>query len=705
MNEFVCSFDHHVFLSRTFSRMANAKISKEERLRRKRVSEKERRERIKSNPNRMKEENRKRRERYKRKLEAEAQLPKKQQKLSRDARRKKWRRDKQRQTTRKKEDIERILAGQIIVAPSTRSETTRTAAKRRAEKKRAYQNYVIKKMKNKIERLDRRATKYKLKHWRLKEKLSNISVSPQSVLNRKLKKFKEVVSPELKKQLLFGASVVTDIRESIKKVRSTNDKKSIGDKIDLKFVRKYKLMKYSKSVIPFRSFYKSKKIRVSHELRKRRVTRTKEYVHKYFQDDAVSALSPSKNDQIVKSGIKKQKRFLTGTLTYLYKNFCKTSPIQLSYSTFCKMKPFWVTNQSVTARDTCLCIRCENPRLMCRQLKKLEIVNSSNLDSLTEDEMGCQPIQELCRFRKCVTCCDQMVEIKEFDGDLECFYEQWISKKEVGRDGVERRRTLKEKIYCSTLNLVNQFLENVIPDYMQHRGIDWHQKQSMKELKSGLNDDSILLHIDFAENYSCKYSTEVQSIHFGGNRNQVSLHTGVRYWGEKVQSFCTVSPDLNHSPIAILIHLKPVLEEHCTEVKNLHFLSDAPATQYRNKYMFAILISEIIPLFPKLASLTWNFSESGHGKGAADGVGATLKRTADRIVSHNQDVSNFQEFSKIVVDEIKGIKITLIPSVTDEELEKKIKLASLPVKGKRLGSNLNFGNFKCLELNIIGQKF
>jgi len=37
-------------------------------------------------------------------------------------------------------------------------------------------------------------------------------------------------------------------------------------------------------------------------------------------------------------------------------------------------------------------------------------------------------------------------------------------------------------------------------------------------------------------------------------------------------------------------------------------------------------------------SATWNFFEAAHGKGAADGVGAVIKRTADRLVNQGTDL-------------------------------------------------------------------
>lgn len=44
-----------------------------------------------------------------------------------------------------------------------------------------------------------------------------------------------------------------------------------------------------------------------------------------------------------------------------------------------------------------------------------------------------------------------------------------------------------------------------------------------------------LIHIDFSENYTCKYASKIQSVHFGnfGLHNQGMLHTGVLYVAEE----------------------------------------------------------------------------------------------------------------------------------------------------------------------------
>ena len=44
--------------------------------------------------------------------------------------------------------------------------------------------------------------------------------------------------------------------------------------------------------------------------------------------------------------------------------------------------------------------------------------------------------------------------------------------------------------------------------------------------------------------------------------------------------------------------------------------------------------------FGKFQTATWNFTESGHGKGAADGICGSLKRQADALVAHGQDITS-----------------------------------------------------------------
>ncbi|KAK6307715.1 hypothetical protein J4Q44_G00209860, partial [Coregonus suidteri] len=96
----------------------------------------------------------------------------------------------------------------------------------------------------------------------------------------------------------------------------------------------------------------------------------------------------------------------------------------------------------------------------------------------------------------------------------------------------------------------------------------------------------------------------------------------------------------------------------------VHFVSDGPATQYRSKnnlYRLSTLPFEI-----GFQRVTWNYLETGHGKGPADWVGAAVKRRADGIVAQGEDLPNgktvFEELSK----DQSAIKLLYI---SEEEIE------------------------------------
>jgi len=91
--------------------------------------------------------------------------------------------------------------------------------------------------------------------------------------------------------------------------------------------------------------------------------------------------------------------------------------------------------------------------------------------------------------------------------------------------------------------------------------------------------------------------------------------------------------------LGIWAHLDPVLkmiQENHSNVTCLHFFSDGPASQYKQKANFYLWST--VPFKKGFSTTTWNFFEANHGKGAPDGIGRTLKRTADNLVRHGQDL-------------------------------------------------------------------
>ena len=124
-----------------------------------------------------------------------------------------------------------------------------------------------------------------------------------------------------------------------------------------------------------------------------------------------------------------------------------------------------------------------------------------------------------------------------------------------------------------------------------------HQYLQYRYLKGSLCDDECMIHIDFSENFTRKYFKEIQNVHFGSSHCQATLHTGVIYVRTetdfKPTSFCTISNSKQHDPCGIWTYLDPVLKvikQNYPHVTKVHFFSDGPTTQYRQKlnvYFFA----------------------------------------------------------------------------------------------------------------------
>lgn len=160
------------------------------------------------------------------------------------------------------------------------------------------------------------------------------------------------------------------------------------------------------------------------------------------------------------------------------------------------------------------------------------------------------------------------------------------------------------------------------------------QYEQIPLLKENLPDHEIILQLDFAENYSCKSLEEVQSAYF--NQTMVTLHPIVAYYRYdrelKHKSFVVVSDEMSHKPSSviafvdeIMLHLKEIDED----LKCIHYWSDSPTSQYRNKYMFNFVANHNQRYG---VTARWNYFEAGHGKGPCDGLGGTCKRLADEAM-------------------------------------------------------------------------
>ncbi|XP_058628776.1 uncharacterized protein LOC131538729 [Onychostoma macrolepis] len=292
-------------------------------------------------------------------------------------------------------------------------------------------------------------------------------------------------------------------------------------------------------------------------------------------------------------------------------------------------------------------------------------------------------------YNECPNC-----KVRDFpvatEGDLQAsvFFTQWttenVLREKKNKDGEKEKVSVKTTVKKTTETTLENLLELFqcqLKNFRRHlfnikRQFTYHQ-----ELRRSMKDHECLIDVDFSENYACKYSSEIQAVHFASNQQQATLHTGVLHVGGVEEHVCfgTISSSKEKGPAAIWTHLSPILDLVKASYPNVtvvHFFSDGPCTQYRQKGNFYMFCTKLQKYGFKAG--TWNFFEASHGKGAPDGVGGLLKRTADRLVSHGKGIPNAEIFFNALVDAQTSVKLFYINEDNVDEATKNMP-HSLPV--------------------------
>ena len=95
----------------------------------------------------------------------------------------------------------------------------------------------------------------------------------------------------------------------------------------------------------------------------------------YLRDDN-SKITPGKKDSITRFKQKMQKRFLLDTMSQLHKKYLSENPFgSMSYTLFCKLRPFWVLPPTLADRDTCACKKHANLQFQADRLLQMEVLD------------------------------------------------------------------------------------------------------------------------------------------------------------------------------------------------------------------------------------------------------------------------------------------------------------------------------------------
>lgn len=478
----------------------------------------------------------------------------------------------------------------------------------------------------------------------------------------------------VQKTLDFHHALIAQLKENYKE---KSKKLAVARLITGNVLKKYKFSEYGKNEIGVKARHWSSRYKKKGSLS----TRMQLTVKKFFERDDVSRIITGQKRTVTRKKIKKQKRLLNDTVQNQYKKFIAETNEDISFTTFWRLKPFWVKRPTQNERDTCVCRICDNAQLIAEVLAKAEVLETHNLEHSMR-QVVCSEGNKACMYGLCNVCKNNKVPIPTGTPDETVTWQQWNTVKEKRKIRTEIKEvtlTKKETKRGTIAELSDKFQEQ-IRRYNKHYFNIHNQFRHYREVKNNLKENECFIHIDFAENYVGKMSREIQSMHFGASKSQITLHTGYYMTGmsDRRVLFATISDSLQHGPAAIWAFMTPVLQDirrNYPSIDFIHFYSDGPTTQYRQKGNFFLLTTEVFSLGFKGA--TWNFLEAGHGKGIPDGIGGTLKRSADRRVGYGADITNAQSFINEVKVAGTDIELFQVEELSVKEIENKLKKQDL----------------------------
>ena len=473
---------------------------------------------------------------------------------------------------------------------------------------------------------------------RFKKRLQRMQMKlPKNTPEKDVNKLRKQGNGGVRKALLFGSAIFRAIKERYSASTSYKEKQFISRLIAMR-LRKYRMTGGAQAILGIPR-YAMKLIgqddtgplcqyrRKMHESARRRLSST---LSKFYCRDDNSRTTTGTRDTVSRCGVKAQRRLLLDSLGRLFKRFKTENPwCSISYSLFCSMMPFFIVSPTNVDRETCLCKTHENSRMIIDKLHQTKHLpqSVSTVDACVDAAVCAEPGRH-CYERTCNACKESMKFPESNDLQDTVEWQQWMLVKEdrcIKGKNVVVSRCVKQTHSGTYLELRQKF-EVMLPKLCWHIMVMRHQFQQYRDIKE---KDTCTMIVDFSENFTCGHNRAIQSSHFGASNKQVTLHTGVAYTHSKTLSFCSVSESTRHDAAAIAAHIDPVIGYVKTENRGLDFInfwSDGPVTQYRNKQHF-VTVSHIHEY--GLAGCTWNYSEAGHGKGAADSIGGVIKRLAN----------------------------------------------------------------------------
>ena len=122
------------------------------------------------------------------------------------------------------------------------------------------------------------------------------------------------------------------------------------------------------------------------------------------------------------------------------------------------------------------------------------------------------------------------------------------------------------------------------------------QFREQKYLKENLSPNHVYIHMDFAEDYGCRSQNEIQSVYW--SPIQITIHPAVMYYKTQNsaesshKSFVFISNESRHDAMFVYIiidKLVLLLKEIVPYLEMVHYWTNSPTSQHRNRSIFQII--------------------------------------------------------------------------------------------------------------------
>ncbi|KAK3919732.1 Putative phosphoribosylaminoimidazole-succinocarboxamide synthase 2 [Frankliniella fusca] len=363
-------------------------------------------------------------------------------------------------------------------------------------------------------------------------------------------------------------------------------------------------------------------------------TRKLQKVILFYEDDRHSRLLPGKKDfktvKIDGERVQMQKRLLLLTVGELYEVFKEECPAyEVSISRFAELRPLYIVLAGAAGtHSVCVCTIHQNVKLMMYGAKLHEgAKDMEGLTSVSEclSMIICNVPKEECYFGTCKNCpgVSDIVEKIQLIFDLNMVsiveYKQWVSVDRSDLITVTQDSDEYIDVFCDRLK-----------DPVEHDFLAKQQGNFFCEIKSNLKEGEVFVVGNFSMNYKPVIQDAAQSYH--RSNASITLHPFVCYFSAsgvvEHKSYAMISNYLIHDTAAVYRFQLKLIERLKVEIPNLKkiiYSSDGARSQFKNKKKVANLCHHFEDFD---VEAEWHFSATSHGKGASDGVGGSLKRSA-----------------------------------------------------------------------------